>query len=523
MTIIKIEYFFNRGLPMSKGKKIVLLIAIMVVLIGLMMAGSSYLLKQKYYEFIEKINQTDNLKAEVIAYNLGFLSSNATMKLEFGNSTANVIFIKEKLQSGPFIFDIENPIANIKDIQLKLGRVEHFIQANNNDLLMLKMLFGEELPELKMTSVIDFNGTSNHFLNVDSKSENLKNLSAIINLNNKYDICNTYLNSDLLNVGSYEASGEIRNLSYKAHFQKDLKGRWLGNYKLLTDSFDFYTKKQKVFGIKGFETSSTVNVGANDLLLLEENLSIDKYFMYTLGEYGPLNLNLTLNNLDAQALNHLSKIQQDKHPNIFLSPTNLPSEAGLALVELLSKKPVLTVNNFILNLPQGDISFKGEIIFGSDKVTEVIVSKANYNQLVEMKAHVLVPKSIFETIMVAKVKNDIRLELINRPTTNLSTPNSPPIPVSPSTVNTQTSPVANGTQNLMVNPPLPAPAPPIINQAAPPITPENYNQELASRLKVEIDTLLSKGMITEEGMAYSSDLKYHNGKLFLNDQEYVLN
>ncbi len=295
------------------------------------------------------------------------------------------------------------------------------------------------------------------------------------------------LNNILGNLILYGFNGAANNVAFQVGKVSDefnlnhaRDGLWLGKNHFSLLSAAMSQGNQKLFDLQGVELSSSSDV-TEGMLNFDFNLSINKLFVDN-KTYGPGSLQLTIKNLDADAMASINQRSWSAMQN--------DQSSALLVPELLSNVPKLLSQGSELeisaaaDLPEGKITSNFKLTLPKTEVSDPtqLLQKASGSG--QFKAPIVVVKEIMSSLL----KNNNKQE-----GTTTQTSQAPTAATSLPAISTVTN------------------------------TTKNSDDELQKQVDKILQNLLDKGYIKVEGNNYVVDLKIEDQKIFMNGQLFDAN
>ncbi|KTD18185.1 YdgA family protein [Legionella jordanis] len=312
-------------------KKFIGLVIILAVLVLGSYYGMGYLTEKKVRESLDFVNRSNGIAAKIIEYKRGWFTSTAVFNwilhvpeqtVENNGQTQTIPAQDYSMQMpvtiyhGPIIF------AN-KGVKFGLGYAHTDLTMPPQYMQQFNSLFTGE--STKPTMVIDFFvsylGNSSIDMSVPAfklfaKEGNSifewRGLSTTTNLSPHMDKVGGNITLEGLTFKKDQINSKVSTVTSEYNLHRTDKGLFLGDASLSFPSFVVMDGDQKLFELGQFDIHSDSDID-NNLFNSHFKASVDKIIANN-KTYGPGNLELSIRNLDADALARLNeeaqKIQQ---------------------------------------------------------------------------------------------------------------------------------------------------------------------------------------------------------------------
>lgn len=396
----------------------------LVVLILALFTGSyyfdGYISQSEIAKYVEHFNQSVNMQLELNSYQRGFFQSSAQTTLNItipkreykDDSGQNIIFPATTYQinfpitihHGPIIYSEAKWYFGLAFLSGQMS-LSPSLTAQYPKLFDLT----SKLPVINLSALVEYNQSI--LIHLDNPAFDMLSTETKTDLQSQgIDIRSDYTPK----TGQLKGNLVIKSLSYnKDDFQSTLSnftidadltknnlGLYFGKLHLGLDAFSLSSGSESLLKISnaGFFTSSEIDDAdkfSSQFTFSMDNLSTDSK------EFGPMHLNMMLNNLDAKSLadlnNQFSKLQEVKS----ISKEDIIFTILPIIPKLICRGAELIVSEWSLTTPQGSVTAKlklslpEEPIANPFKLVHTLKGNAEFN----------ISSSLVKSILISRLED----------------------------------------------------------------------------------------------------------------------
>jgi len=412
-------------------KRVIGIVVILLVIAIAEIGGSYYvggLAEQKYRHLITLMNDTPGVQAEVVSYERSWFKSQAVVKIHSFEGTQ---LLPSTILHGPVIID---PSLTVP-VQFQLAVLKTVITPHSPllfgmpgpiNLIMPFSFFGEIHFQL-LQKPVDYQGNKIYI-----SSQGLEGGGRISKNFDTY-LVETYYPNVIVRENKEKVGPQVEFQGFKTDFKfqhlSDTEKRLEAHYEL-----------DKILGEQGLP-------GSLEALMMNHVLNIHptmldgefemglKSIAFLTNQLGPGHIKIKFNNIDKAAAISLFKnglmIQNKSNPPSAATgpstgttgpspstPPTAPSTDATTppdlgkknLIDLLSKRPHFTLEDFNVTLPEGTITAKGDIAIGGpefnnvpdpDKISDILL------QTLEGNFDAVMPKTLLRAMVKNRVAGDL--------------------------------------------------------------------------------------------------------------------
>lgn len=295
-------------------KKLILLLAIIIIIIGATPLVGGYIFKGDFDKFITALNQDTNTQARVVEYKSGWVSSHAKVIIEpreTGRSMPGFakpqIVLDQEICHGPFIFDKEYGFTIAEGVVHSQVHLQPF-----------EMLIGvpQDKGMMQVSTLVNYNNTYvSQFSSppltkavpekFTFKWEGFKGSANIDMANDKIDKVTTKVDMGPVDVnianGSYEvkiagATGENMMKS------SSVPGLWNSNHSDKIGTITYSVSGKDMFMMNSTKAMVNTKIDNKNLFDMDMNINIDRMNFTDQIEIKPVAFNVTINDLSGAEL-----------------------------------------------------------------------------------------------------------------------------------------------------------------------------------------------------------------------------
>jgi hypothetical protein len=348
--------------------KFVVVLLLVAAAIGAAPWVDGYLLKQNYYNTVAIMNQDSDLKAKIIDYQQGYLTSYAKIQFEAtGNNMDHAsplelgmlktalagIVIEQRFSHGPFFMD---PIK--QEWRMGLGAIKTVVNVD-----ILKQFLGNQVQNglFQVNTVVGFGGDYLSQIQAPPISTEIPQVFKLswggLTGTVRFSFAKDHISemrSDL-SIGAFQMTGpqnqSINIAAYTMH--SDLKflskNLWDGSYVIMAPSAKIVYAQDESVSIEGLNAQSSFGLGENpDLYNVQFNLDMNKLAMPEM-TVNPFSIKTSAMSLDANVLSQIIK-----------ESSTLNNQNQMLFARLITASTVLSIA-VNLNTPFGHFIANGQV------------------------------------------------------------------------------------------------------------------------------------------------------------------
>lgn len=347
------------------------LFAVVLILLSLTPYLMGYKIKSDYAQLLADLSESSQIKISLVNYERGVFTSNAVVSLSL-DGLPEALEFKEEIIHGPIYLGLLNQgksplVAAVIKGQLDISAAQK--QA-------IEFFFNGKNP-FTYQEIIHFTGDVEAQAYIPATNAQYQDAlgqvyvqSAGLILNQYYTSSNQHMKGDI-NLPEFKYSSplltlnsEALNLSYSGALSAD--NILIGDSVVTLRLLDIDSKDEQ-FALRGLNVSSMSQQNSD---LVNTGIQISaREILASNQKFGPFQLNLSLNGLNAQSLSQLQQVQQDLNDKLLQgsSPEQLNAMMMgqvMALLPDLIKQAEIKINPLSINSElgqlQADMDFKLE-------------------------------------------------------------------------------------------------------------------------------------------------------------------
>jgi uncharacterized protein YdgA (DUF945 family) len=406
-------------------RKIIAVLVLIVAIGGMMPLGMGYLAKRQMQNIAAHLSEQPQLTVTIDGYHRGYLSSTAVMSVVYkavihgaDNQPKKVLpqvkfKLSEKISHGPILLTDQGLRVGMAYAQSELDQPAEISTADYNPSRE-QAREQENREAFRMTSMIHVNGASEHRFKLPKYSfEAYDSTFTASDLKGAWEMASDLkYHTGYLNLGSFIVEG----LGYEARVNTprlifdvihNELGLLTGQSKLQLPTFEVRQGSKVIYQLKNLEINSSTQVDA-DLYHLNFGSAFED-FNAAQQHYGPGLVKLSLENLDAVKVAELQQLIDQMQ-----DPATESDQQQLQMMALLSKLPgvfnrgaKLTINPFVLTLPQGKIKLNGHVSLAPVADSVPVFSPLTLLPRLQGEVALRIPQTVAQQILVADARDKI--------------------------------------------------------------------------------------------------------------------
>jgi len=289
------------------------LIAVVLVIVSLSPFALGFKIKSDYAIFVEELSELSQLDIQLLEYDQGFFSSQATLSVNIQDVPEQLQF-KEDIIHGPVYFGL---IGQGKS-PLVAAVIKGQLAVSTSQKQFVNKIFAGKNPLVYQT-IIDFSGAMTSQAYIPSVNARFEDEYGPVHIQSAGVIM-----SETYSMGSGQLNGELQMPTFKVksglldvHAESinvSFSGSMGGNDILLGDSVVSVNLLDVDSGDEQFAVRDLVirSASSESAGLINSNTRINaREFLASNQKFGPLAFNVSVNGLNAEGLNQIQDIQSE--------------------------------------------------------------------------------------------------------------------------------------------------------------------------------------------------------------------
>lgn len=406
-------------------------VLILVIAIGAAAPfGMGYMAERQINRIANRLSERPQVTVTVKDYKRGYMNSTATLHIDYKavqpEKQQDVIQasveLKQTIKHGPFL-------STADGFRFGMAYAESDLVLSKEAKAVLNEIFKDQAsqPEFVIDSMIHLNGASEHHFRIPQyKFLHKDNTQDDITITTSGAHGSWEMSSDLdyhtgtLNFGSFllqqdKVLARINAPEITFDMNHNNIGIYTGKTRIDFPSFEVSVDGKMEYQLKSLELNTSGDVD-KDLYHVSfnggfENLKLEQK------AYGPLLFNVSLRNLDANAIVEIQKLADQ------MQDPNTPKEQQQAIVlglmtkvpEVFSRGAELRIEPFNLSLPQGKVEIAGHLKIDEGSLTGIAANPFAALQKLNGELKVVMAKDVARELMVKESRDKIaKMEAYSR-------------------------------------------------------------------------------------------------------------
>lgn len=490
-------------------KKILGLVVILAVLVLASYYGMGYKTEQKLRESVNFINQTNGIVVNIKQYHRGWFTSKADFDWTIhipervtqvnGQSQTQpaqdyTMQMPLKIYHGPIIFSDKGLKFGLGFAHTNLNLPESYVQQFNSNFTS-----ESTIPKIDMDFFVSYLGNTRIDTAVPSFSLYTKQgdvkfqwlgMLASTNVASNLNKIGGSIHIKGVDFSKEKVDTKLSTVSSEYQLHKTENGLFLGDASLSFPLFTALNNGQKILELFQFNFSTQSDI-ENGLFSSHLKTSLDKMIANNI-TYGPANLEISIQNLDGDALARLNaEAQQAQH-----GTDTQKQQALLAMVpelpKLFSKGAVFEINSLSFVMPQGTIEGNLKVTLPKGQTTNPF----ELMQKIQGSGRIKVPAAVVRQVVTESIKQKLMAPPPANQTTETGTGTGTGIAQ-------QIQPTTNPTDNA---------------QAA--MNATDVSQQAVALADKQLAAMLQNGLIVQQGNDFVLVFTFNQGQLTINGKPF---